>query len=540
MQLDLERLVWPGRHQPIFAPHGVVATSQPLATQAGLAALREGGNAVDAALTAAITLTVVEPASNSIGGDAFALIWDGAELHGLNGSGRSPAALTVDELRRRNGGTLPEAMPDHGWATVTIPGAPAAWRDLSQRFGRLPFERLFAAAITYAEEGFPVAPISRWGWRFALEEVHSTLSGEEYAALPATFAPQGHAPQVGELWRSPELAASLRLIADTKGAAMYEGALAERIVAFAARTSGYLTADDLARHTSEWVTPIHTNYRGYDVWEIPPNTQGLAVLLALNILEGYELGAIPRDSAESFHLQLEAMKLAFADAHHYIADPSFARLPVEGLLTKAYAAERRALLSDAAILPMAGAPPSSDTVYLCAADADGMMVSFIQSTYNAFGSHIVVPGTGIALQNRGSGFSLDPDHLNRLEPGKRPFHTIIPGFLTHGGQAVGPFGVMGGHMQPQGHVQMVVNTVDYAMDPQTALDAPRWSWWGERSIKLEPASAALAEPLAQRGHEVEVDAEVDWAGRGQIIWRLANGAYIAGSESRADGQAAGY
>ncbi len=540
MQLDLERLVWPGRHQPIFAPHGAVATSQPLATQAGLAALHAGGNAVDAALTAAITLAVVEPASNGIGGDACALVWDGAELHGLNGSGRSPAALTVNELRRRSGGTLPEAMPDNGWATVTTPGAPAAWRDLSQRFGRLPFARLFAAAITYAEEGFPVAPISRWGWRFALEEVHSTLRVEESAALPATFAPAGRAPQVGELWRSPELAASLRLIADTKGAAMYEGALAERIVAFAARTGGYLTADDLARHTSEWVTPIHTNYRGYDVWEIPPNTQGLAVLLALNILEGYELGAIPRDSAESFHLQLEAMKLAFADAHHYIADPSFARLPVEGLLTKAYAAERRALLSDAAILPMAGAPPSSDTVYLCATDADGMMVSFIQSTYNAFGSHIVVPGTGIALQNRGSGFSLDPDHLNRLEPGKRPFHTIIPGFMTHDGQAVGPFGVMGGHMQPQGHVQMVVNTVDYAMDPQTALDAPRWSWWGERSIKLEPASAALAEPLAQRGHAVEVDAEVDWAGRGQIIWRLANGAYIAGSESRADGQAAGY
>lgn len=540
MRLDLERLVFPGRHQPVFAQHGVVATSQPLATQAGLATLRRGGNAVDAALAAAITLAVVEPASSGIGGDAFALVWDGAQLHGLNGSGRAPAALTMDALRERNGGTLPETMPDHGWGAVTVPGAPAAWRDLSQRFGRLPFASLFADAIGCAEEGYPVSPISLWTWRYALAETHSTLSGEVFAGLPEVFAPGGHVPQVGDLWRSAELATSLRQIAETNAEAFYHGALAERIVAFAAQTGGYLSADDLAQHTSEWVAPIHTSYRGYDVWEIPPNTQGLAVLLALNILEGYDLSAFPRDSVESFHLQLEAMKLAFADIHHFVADPTFGRLPIAGLLAKSYADERRALVSDAAMLPEAGAPQGSDTTYLCAADADGMMISFIQSTYGSFGSHIVVPGTAIALQNRGSGFSLDPTHLNRLEPRKRPFHTIIPGFLTRDGQAVGPFGVMGGHMQPQGHVQMVVNTVDYAMDPQASLDAPRWSWWGERAVKLEPGAAALAEPLAARGHEVEIDPEVDWAGRGQIIWRLANGAYIAGSESRTDGQAAGY
>ncbi len=540
MRLYLERLVFPGRHQPVFAAHGVVATSQPLATQAGLAALRRGGNAVDAALAAAIALTVVEPASNSPGGDAFALVWDGGQLHGLNGSGRAPAALTMDALRENNGGTLPDEMPERGWGAVTVPGAPAAWRDLSQRFGRLPFADLFADAIDYAENGFPIAPIALWGLRYALETDHAALSGEEFAELPRAFAPDGRLPQVGDICRSAELASSLRQIAETNASAFYQGALAQRIVDFAAQTGGYLTADDLTRHTSEWVTPIHTNYRGYDVWEIPPNTQGIAVLLALNILEGYDLNALPRDSVESFHLQLEAMKLAFADVERYVADPTFARLPIEGLLAKSYAAERRALIGDEAIIPEAGAPADSDTTYLCAADADGMMVSLIQSTYGSFGSHIVAPETGIALQNRGSGFSLDPNHLNRLEPGKRPFHTIIPGFLTRDGQAVGPFGVMGGHMQPQGHVQMVVNTVDYAMDPQTSLDAPRWSWWGERSIKLEPSAAALAEPLAERGHEVEIDPEVDWAGRGQIIWRLANGAYIAGSESRADGQAAGY
>jgi len=540
VRLDLEQLVFPGRHQPIFAQHGVVATSQPLATQAGLAALRRGGNAVDAALTAAITLAVVEPASSGIGGDAFALVWDGAQLHGLNGSGRAPAALTMDALRERNGGALPEAMPDSGWDAVTVPGAPAAWRDLSQRFGRLPFADLFEAAIGYAAEGFPVSPIARWTWRYALEVDHAALHGAVFDELPRVFAPGGRVPQVGEIWRSAELAASLRQIAGTNAEAFYHGALAARIVAFVAQTGGYLTADDLARHTSDWVTPIHTTYRGYDVWEIPPNTQGLAVLLALNILEGYDLSAIPRGSVESFHLQLEAMKLAFADAQRHVADPTFARLPIDALLAKSYGARRRALVGDTAILPEAGAPEGSDTTYLCAADADGMMVSFIQSTYGSFGSHIVVPGTAIALQNRGSGFSLDPTHVNRLEPGKRPFHTIIPGFLTRDGQAIGPFGVMGGHMQPQGHVQMVVNTIDYAMDPQTSLDAPRWSWWGDRSIKLEPSAAGLAEGLAARGHEVEIDPEVDWAGRGQIIWRLANGAYIAGSESRTDGQASGY
>ena len=538
LRLNFEALAHPGQRQPVFAPNGVVATSQPLASQAGLAILRQGGNAVDAALAAGIALTVVEPSSNSIGGDTLALVWDGERLHGLNGTGRAPAALTPDVMRRQGH----DAMPLHHWACVTVPGAPAAWRDLHERFGRLPFTSLFTAAIEYAERGYPVPAISQRGWRRALEQIHPHLTGDEFAGLPAVFAPEGRPPCVGEVWRSPEMARTLRLIAETQADAFYRGEIAERIVDFAARTGGFLTADDLARHTSDWVEPITTSYRGYGVWEMPPSTQGLAVLLALNILEGYELSAFPRGSVESFHRQLEAMKLAFADVHHFVADPAHAAVPVQELLNKSYAARRRALIGVQALLAEAGNPLSGDTTYLCAADADGMMVSFIQSTFHGFGAHIVVPGTGFPLQNRGNGFSLAEDQANCLAPGKRPFHTLIPGFLTHAGRAVGPFGVMGGHMQPQGHVQMMVNTLDYAMDPQTSLGVPRWSCWQDRQIKLEPGAASLAAELAARGHVVELDEDVSWAGRGQIIWRLSekSGGYVAGSEPRADGQAAGY
>ena len=374
------------------------------------------------------------------------------------------------------------------------------------------------------------------------EVVIARLSGDEFAGLLAVFAPEGRPPRVGEVWRNPEAARTLRLIAETQAEAFYRGEIAERIVDFAARTGGFLTADDLARHTSDWVEPITTSYRGYDVWEMPPSTQGLAALLALNILEGYELSAFSRDSVESFHRQLEAMKLAFADVHHFVADPAYATVPVKELLSKSYAARRRALIGEEALLAEVGDPRGSDTTYLCAADSDGMMVSFIQSTYHGFGAHIVAPGTGFPLQNRGNGFSLAEGHANCLAPGKRPFHTLIPGFLTHAGKAVGPFGVMGGHMQPQGHVQMMVNTLDYAMDPQSSLETPRWSWQRDRIITLEPGAAALAAELAARGHVVEIDEDVGWAGRGQIIWRLSDetGGYVAGSEPRADGQAAGY
>lgn len=526
---------YPSRRQPVYAANGVVATSQPLAAQAGLTVLRRGGNAVDAAVATAVTLTVVEPASCGMGGDAFALVWDGAKLHGLNGSGRAPQGLTAETVIRQGH----DEMPGKGWLPVTVPGAPAAWRDLHQRFGRLPFAELFETAVTYAETGYPVSPISEYNWQWAEIKMRHALTAEQFSHWAAAFMPNGRPPRVGELWRSPEMARSLRLIAETNADAFYRGELAQTIADFAAQTGGFLRADDLANHSSTWVEPIHTNYRGYDVWEIPPNGQGLAALIALNILEGFDLTAVPRESVESYHWQLEAMKLAFADAQRFIADPARADVPTAALLSKAYAAERRKLISDKAGLPEPGEPLRGDTAYLCVADGDGMMVSLIESTFSSFGSGIVVPGTGIALQNRGEGFSLATGHRNRLEGGKRPFHTIIPGFLTKDGRPVGPFGVMGGHMQPQGHVQMAVKTIDYGLNPQASLDAPRWYWGQGREIKVEPATdPAIVAGLRERGHEVEVDADV--FGNGQIIWRLESGAYVAGSDGRTDGGASGF
>ena len=537
MDLRLAELAEPGRHQPVFAANGMVATSQPLAAAAGLRALQDGGSAADAAIAMAACLTVVEPCSNGIGSDAFALVWDGARLHGLNGSGRAPSGLTAARLRDA-GHTQ---IPLHGWEAVTVPGTPRAWADLHGRFGRLPFERVLEPAATYAEEGFPLSPVVRWGWANGVERAHAGLRGEPFAEFLRVFAPDGGAPGVGERWRSQDHATTLREIARTGAASFYTGDLADRIAGHAARTGGFLSAADLAGHTSTWVDPISTNYRGYDVWEIPPNGQGIAALLALNILEGFELEALERTSAASFHLQIEAVKLALTDAHRHVADPERAEVPTEQLLSREYAAARRALIGPEALLPEPGDPRGSDTVYLCAADRDGMMVSFIQSNFHGFGSHIVVPGTGIALQNRGVGFSLDPAHPNVLEPGKRPFHTIIPGFLTEGGAAVGPFGVMGGHMQAQGHVQVVVNTVDHALDPQAALDQPRWYWSEGRAVLLErDVGAELARGLAARGHEVSIAPHGAPFGRGQVIWRLESGVYVGGSEPRADGFAMGW
>jgi gamma-glutamyltranspeptidase/glutathione hydrolase len=538
MHFDFSALSKPTlSRKPLFATNGVVATSQHLASQAGLAILKQGGNAVDAALAAAITLTVVEPTCCDSGGDLFALVWDGNKLHALNGSGRAPAGLTPEEVRKRGH----EAIPFQGWLSVTVPGVPAAWHDLHQRLGKLPFAALFEAAIAYAEKGYPISPTVFWNWRWGAEVTHAELHGEEYSGFEAIFAPGGSIPQIGEVWSNPDLARTLRRISESGAQDFYEGEIAEKIATFSARTGGVLTLSDLQAHRSTWVEPISTTYRGYDVWELPPNGQGLTALIALNILEGFELGKYPRESAESYHLQLEAMKLAFVDAQRYIADPERVSVPTEELLSKEFAARRRALIGEQALMPEPSEKLTNDTVYLCTADADGMMVSLIQSNANTFGSHVVVPGTGMALQNRAAGFSLDPTHLNCLEPGKRPFHTIIPGFLTREGAAIGPFGVMGGHMQPQGHMQMIVNTLDYGMNPQASLDAPRWFWGEERRVQVEPTvSPAIVEMLRQRGHEMNVDNEIDFVGRGQIIWRLPSGVYIAGSEPRADGCALGY
>jgi gamma-glutamyltranspeptidase / glutathione hydrolase len=418
-------------------------------------------------------------------------------------------------------------MPDDGWLPVTVPGAPAGWRDLHARYGRLPFADLFADAIGYATDGYPVSPAVARAWRHAVAR-HAGLAGPQYAEWARLF---GTAPEPGERRRDPDKARSLDLIARSGADEFYHGEIARALDAFAARTGGLLSAADLAAHESTWVEPVSVRYHGYDVWELPPNGQGLAALIALAILDGM--------TEPGLHGQIEAMKLGYADAQAYVADPAHAPAPLDLLLSPGYVAARRALIGASAGEPVAGDPVRGGTVYLCAADADGMMVSLIQSTFMGFGSHVALPGYGFGLQNRGAGFSVDPGHPNAVAGGKRPFHTIIPGFLTRDGQPVGPFGVMGGHMQPQGHVQLVLSTVDDGLDPQGALDRPRWCWEAGRRLYVEPElGAQTIGDLRRRGHEVSIESSTRY-GRGQAIWRTPAG-YVAGSEARADGAAMGY
>lgn len=534
--MNLQSYPFPSQRMPVMACNGIVATSQPLAAQAGLSILQRGGNAVDAAIATAVALTVVEPTGNGIGSDAFALVWDGTKLHALNGSGRSPAALQAGDLRAQ-GHT---EMPADGWLPVTVPGAPAAWGDLHQRFGQLPLEEVLAPAIKYAQEGFPVSPIVAQYWGNAAERF-LPLTGPAVAGWAATFTTNGHTPRAGARWVSPHHAQTLQTLANRGIHDFYQGQLAEKIIAFAQATGGLLRMDDMAAHQSSWVEPIGVGYRGYEVWEIPPNGQGLAALIALALLEGTDLPNQPHGSEEALHLQIEAMKLAFADARQYVADPEHVDIPLAGLLSPEYIAARRQLIGPRASAPKAGQPPKGGTVYLCTADRDGMMVSYIQSNYMGFGSGVVVPETGIALQNRGAGFSLETGHLNEAAGGKRPYHTIIPSFLTRNNRPVGPFGVMGGFMQPQGHTQVVLGTVDYGLNPQAALDAPRWRVTDGLGVKLELGTPEhVLRGLAARGHQVEVPVQPGEFGRGQIIWRLDEGVYVAGSDKRSDGAAVGW
>ena len=534
--MSLHRYPYKSRRMPVIADNGIVATSQPLAAQAGLEMLRAGGNAVDAAIAAAAALTVVEPTSNGIGSDAFALVWDGEALHGLNGSGRWPRRADADALRAQGY----EAVPERGWSSVTVPGAPAAWEDLHRRFGRLETARLLKPAIDYASEGFPVSPVIAHLWHGA-EALFLLPNRPEFEGWRRTFAPQGRAPRAGERFGSPGHAWTLQRMSDRGVRDFYEGEVAGRLVDYAKASGGDLRAEDLAGHQSEWVEPISVKYRDTEVWEIPPNGQGIAALLALGILDDLDLAAHEHASASLWHLQIEAMKLAFADTYRYVADPEWAEVPVSGLLSPGYLAERRAAIGDRAGHTGAGRPPAGGTVYLCTADRDGNMVSFIQSNYMGFGSGVVVPETGISFQNRGAGFTLAPDHPNAAAGGKRPRHTIIPGFLTRNGAAIGPFGVMGGEMQPQGHVQVVSGMIDHDLNPQAVLDAPRWQLGDGVDVVLEPdAGRDLVAGLAARGHRPLLAGDSYGFGRGQVIQRMANGAYVAGSEPRADGAAVGF
>jgi gamma-glutamyltranspeptidase / glutathione hydrolase len=536
MDHDLLSFPYTARRASLVAGNGVVATSHPLASQAGLAMLRAGGNAVDAALAAAACLTVLEPTSNGLGGDGFALIWDGARLHGINGSGRAPAGLDLAALARAG----QREMPSHGWLAVTVPGVVQLWGDMHARFGRLGLDEVLAPAIAYAEQGAPVAPLVSHFWGPAVAAARAR-TGAEFAGFLPTYAPGGRAPRAGERFVAPGHARTLRLIAAQGPRVFYEGEIAQAIAAFSQATGGLLSAADLAAHQSEWVEPLTSDYGGYTVAEIPPNGQGIAALISLGMLDGLDLAAHPRDSAASYHLQVEAMKLAFADIFAYVGDPAHATVPTAALLDPARLAARRALIGPTAQDFGPGELPRGGTVYFCAADGDGQMVSMIQSTYTGFGSGVVVPEWGISLHSRAYGFVTTAGHPNQLAPGKRPFHTIIPGFLLKHGKGIGPFGLMGAHMQPQGHTQLIVNSLSYGMHPQAALDAPRWRWDRDGTLHLEQETPRhIVEGLAARGHKVALQADLGYFGRGQIIWRLDSGDYVAGTEGRCDGVAVGW
>ncbi|POP47338.1 gamma-glutamyltransferase [Superficieibacter electus] len=532
---------YPTTRTPLFA-RNAVATSHPLAAQAGNQILIDGGNAVDAAIAAAATLTVVEPVSNGLGSDAFAMVWDGQQLHGLNASGTAPSHWDSGWFSRRYG--LDERgharRPERGWDSVTIPGAIAAWGALHERFGQLPFSRLLETAIEIAERGVTIAPMVARKWQAAVPIL------KDKPGFARTFMPQGRAPAIGEKFVMPEAARTLRLLADQGARAFYDGEIAQAIVRFAVQSDIPLSAEDFARYQPQWVTPISRRYRGSDVYELPPNGQGIAALMALGILEKFDLSGVSCDSVTSQHLQIEAMKLAFADIYRYVADPASMDVTPEQMLDDSYLSERAKLIDPRrASQPQAGMPRSGGTVYLTTADERGMMVSFIQSNYMGFGSGVVVPEWGISLQNRGAGFSSDPRSANVVAPGKRPFHTIIPGFLMKDGLPQMSFGVMGGDMQPQGHVQTLVRMLDYQQQPQAACDAPRWKVNRDFTLDLEARFDPLVmQQLAQRGHTFKSvnDPYMDF-GSGQFIWKLTtqgSDGYVVASDSRRDGQAVGF
>ncbi len=526
---------------PVFA-RNVVSTSHPLAAQAGLRMLQQGGNAVDAAVAAAAAMTICEPVSNGLGSDAFCILWDGKALHGLNASGRAPAAWTPSYFHSRYGEGQ-ASPPKRGIDSVTVPGAVSAWVALSERFGKLPFADLMEPAAEIAERGYLVPVVVQQKWAAAVPELHVQ------PGFAQSFMPWGRAPQVGELFQFAAAARALRAIGATRGQAFYTGEIAQALVAFSQALGGGLTLADFAAHQPEWVAPIARDYRGYTLHEIPPNGQGIAALIALGILEQFDLAELAVDGARAQHLQIEAMKLAFADVYRYVAEPSSMAVTPAQMLDDAYLASRAKLIDMNKAQDFgAGNPAKGGTIYLTAADENGMMVSFIQSNYMGFGSGCVEPTFGISLQNRGQAFSTDPagaNAANLVAPGKRPFHTIIPAFLTQGGQPVMSYGVMGANMQPQGHLQTLVRMLDYGQNPQTACDAPRWRFNEGLSLNVEASMApGTVQGLQALGHQLDVlqDPYQDF-GAGQFIWRMGDPkvqGYVAASDPRRDGLAAGY
>ena len=531
---------YPSQRYPLYARNGMVNCSSPQAAAAGLDVLKKGGNAMDAAVAAAAALTVVEPSANGIGGDAFALIWSEKDqkLYGLNSSGPAPMGISIEKVisdkKDKDG-----KMPVMGWTPVTVPGAPMAWKEITGRFGNLSLAENLAPAVNYARDGYPLAATLAQGWKGAAARYKQVLTAPEFEEWHRTFNPDGCDLTAGALMKLPNHANTLELIGKTNADAFYTGELARKIDEDSRLHGGYIRYEDLAAYKAQWVEPIRVKYRGYEICEIPPNGQGIVALMALNILK--EFSFAEKECADTYHKQLEAIKMAFADAFHYVTDPDHMKIDYQHLLDPQYGAQRAGEMTDHAQVYTHQVPPKSGTVYLCCADGEGNMVSYIQSNYMGFGSGIVVKDTGIALQNRGSDFSLNPEDANCLKGGKRTYHTIIPGFILKDGKAVGPFGVMGGYMQPQGHVQVAMNFIDFHMDPQQALDAPRWQWMRDNTVTVETRfDMEMARLLRQKGHMVRPDLSTPSFGRGQMIVKLNNGVLCGGTESRTDSNIACY
>ncbi|MGI6467186.1 MAG: gamma-glutamyltransferase family protein [Sphaerochaetaceae bacterium] len=519
------------RH-PVVSKRGMVATSQPTAAQAGISIMEKGGNAIDAAIATAAALTVVEPTCNGLGGDAFAIIYSNGKIKALNGSGPSPASISLEEVKKRGF----DQMPLFGWESVTVPGVVASWAALAKEYGKLPLSETLKPAIKLAKEGFAVPPNLASLWQRAHSIYAPQLKGEMFDWWYKTFIPNGKIPKCLEVVKFLDHARSLELIAQTDGEDFYKGEIAQRIDDFSSKYGGFLRKEDLKRYKVQWVDPIKANYRGYEIWEVPPNTQGIATLMALNILSEYKAEDAKLNNEHFVHWMIESIKLSMVDAAHYVTDPTMMKVSTHQMLSSSWANYQRDLIREQAIDPTPYKPVAGGTVYLATADDQGNMVSYIQSNYEDFGSALVVPGTGIALQDRGANFFLDENHHNVLAPNKKTYHTIIPGFITKDSESIGPFGVMGGFNQPQGHLQVVSNLIDNQLNPQAALDAPRWRWLEGKDLLIESHYPLhIAKALSARGHNIKTSMDLEMFGRGQIIWRdLKNNTFIGGTESRTD------
>lgn len=531
MKFDVQNYPYNSKRNVVYSKNGMCASGNPHASAAGLEILKKGGNAVDAIIAMASTLPVVEPTGNGIGADNFAIIHMNGKIYGYNGSGPAPKDLSYEKLKERGY----DQIPSYGVEPIDVPGAPKGWADIHERFGKLDFEEVLQPAISYARDGFVLQPNVARLWQDAFDTYSKFRDKKEFDPWFDHYSKDGKSYQAGQIFKSEDQAKTLEIIAKTKAKDFYEGDLADKIANFIQEHKGFMKKEDLANYKGEWVEPISVNYRGYDVWEIPPNGHGITVLMALNILKGYEFEN--RDTVETMHRQIEALKLSFVDTKEYVAEPSRMKVTVEQLLSERYAEDRRSLINDKAVDPQVGDPTYSGTVYFCCADKDGNMVSMIQSNYRGFGSGIVIPGTGISMNDRVENFSFRPGHSNCVMGGVRPYHTIIPAFITKDGKPVSAFGIMGGFMQPQAHVQVAMNMIDFNLNPQAALDAPRWQWIGGKKVEVEQDTPNyIIRQLQRMGHEIIVQPDPFHMGRGQvIIYDQEEGVLIGGTEKRHDG-----